>query len=181
VQATVLAELNSRLTASAAEIAQQAYAEIGREVNLGSPKQLQDVLFTELNMPKTRANKTGYSTDAQALADLQEQHPHPFLELLLKHRDATKIKQIIETLERGIGPDGRVHTSYEQTGSATGRVSSNDPNLQNIPIKSEIGREVRSAFTMGEGFGRRRSDRGVQLGGGPAPVRRCAHLPGRPR
>jgi DNA polymerase-1 len=103
-------------------------------------------------MPKTRANKTGYSTDAQALADLQEAHPHPFLELLLQHRDATKIRQIVETLQTAIGGDRRVHTTYEQTGSATGRISSNDPNLQNIPIKTEVGREVRSAFLSGEGF-----------------------------
>ena len=148
----VLSELNARLGAQAAEIAQRAYAEIGREVNLGSPKQLQEVLFDQLGMPKTRANKTGYSTDAQALADLQEQHPHPFLELLLQHRDATKIRQIVETLQTAIGADRRIHTTYEQTGSATGRISSNDPNLQNIPIKTEVGREVRSAFLAGDGF-----------------------------
>ncbi|CAN5530323.1 DNA polymerase I [soil metagenome] len=152
LDAGVLAELNSRLGAQAAEIAQRAYAEIGREVNLGSPKQLQEVLFEQLGMPKTRQNKTGFSTDAASLADLQEQHPHPFLELLLQHRDATKIRQIVETLEKGIGPDGRVHTSYEQTGSATGRISSNDPNMQNIPIKTEVGREVRSAFRPGADF-----------------------------
>ncbi|MFC5501644.1 DNA polymerase I [Lysinimonas soli] len=152
VSAPVLAELNSRLGTQAAEIARQAYAEIGREVNLGSPKQLQEVLFDQLGMPKTRQNKTGFSTDAASLADLQDQHPHPFLELLLQHRDATKIRQIVETLEKGIGADGRVHTTYEQTGSATGRISSNDPNLQNIPIKTEVGREVRSAFQPGEGF-----------------------------
>lgn len=152
VSGSVLAELNSRLGATAAEVAQQAYAEIGREVNLGSPKQLQEVLFDQLGMPKTRANKTGYSTDAGSLADLEESSPHPFLALLRQHRDTTKIRQIVETLEKGIGPDGRVHTTYEQTGSATGRVSSNDPNLQNIPIKTEVGREVRSAFVPGEGF-----------------------------
>jgi DNA polymerase-1 len=152
IDAAVLAELNSRLGGQAADIAQQAFSEIGREVNLGSPKQLQEVLFDQLGMPKTRQNKTGFSTDAASLADLQEQHPHPFLELLLKHRDATKIRQIVETLERGIGSDGRVHTTYEQTGSATGRISSNDPNLQNIPIKTEVGREVRSAFRPGQGF-----------------------------
>jgi DNA polymerase-1 len=152
VAADVLAELNSRLGTQAADIAQRAYAEIGREVNLGSPKQLQEVLFDQLGMPKTRQNKTGFSTDAASLADLQEQHPHPFLEMLLQHRDATKIRQIVETLERGVGTDGRVHTTYEQTGSATGRISSNDPNLQNIPIKTEVGREVRSAFIPGEGF-----------------------------
>ncbi|MDP9025933.1 MAG: DNA polymerase, partial [Actinomycetota bacterium] len=152
VDADVLAELNSRLGGQAAEIAQKAFAEIGREVNLGSPKQLQEVLFEQLGMPKTRQNKTGFSTDAASLTDLQELHPHPFLELLLQHRDATKIRQIVETLEKGIGADGRVHTTYEQTGSATGRISSNDPNLQNIPIKTEVGREVRSAFRPGEGF-----------------------------
>ncbi|TXK17571.1 DNA polymerase I [Homoserinibacter sp. GY 40078] len=152
VSRDVLAELDTRLGTRATEIAQQAYAEIGREVNLGSPKQLQEVLFDQLGMPKTRANKTGYSTDAQALADLQEQHPHPFLALLLQHRDATKIRQIVETLKTAIGSDERIHTSYEQTGSATGRISSNDPNLQNIPVKTEVGREVRSAFLAGEGF-----------------------------
>ena len=148
----VLGELSSRLGTQAADIAQKAYAEIGCEVNLGSPKQLQEVLFDQLGMPKTRANKTGYSTDAQALADLQEQHPHPFLEMLLAHRDATKIRQIIETLQHAVGSDSRIHTSYEQTASATGRISSNDPNLQNIPVKTEVGREVRSAFLAGEGF-----------------------------
>ncbi|MBX3196059.1 MAG: DNA polymerase I [Microbacteriaceae bacterium] len=152
VSAPVLGELNSRLGQEAAGIAAQAYAEIGREVNLGSPKQLQEVLFDQLGMPKTRANKTGYSTDAQSLADLEEQNPHPFLALLRQHRDATKIRQIVETLEKSIGPDGRIHTSYEQTGAATGRLSSNDPNLQNIPIKTEVGREVRSAFVAGDGF-----------------------------
>jgi DNA polymerase I len=147
-----LAGLNSRLGTQADEIARAAFAEIGREVNLGSPKQLQEVLFDQLGMPKTRQNKTGYSTDAAALTDLQEAHPHPFLELLLRHRDATKIKQIVETLESAIGADGRIRTTYEQTGSATGRISSNEPNLQNIPIKTEVGREVRAAFRSGEGF-----------------------------
>jgi DNA polymerase-1 len=152
VSAPVLAGMNERLGAQAAEIAAAAYAEIGTEINLGSPKQLQEVLFEQLGMPKTRSNKTGFSTDAQSLQDLQDLNPHPFLGLLLQHRDATKIRQIVETLQRGIGPDGRVHTTYEQTGSATGRVASNDPNLQNIPIKTEVGREVRTAFVPGEGF-----------------------------
>jgi len=152
VAAPVLAELNSRLGRETAEIAARAYAEIGREVNLGSPKQLQEVLFDQLGMPKTRANKTGFSTDAQSLADLEESNPHPFLAMLRQHRDATKIRQIVETLEKGVGSDGRIHTTYEQTGAATGRLSSNDPNLQNIPIKTEVGRQVRSAFVAGEGF-----------------------------
>ncbi len=152
VNAGVLARLNTSLGETAADLATRAYAEIGHEVNLGSPKQLQQVLFEELGMPKTRANKTGFSTDAASLADLQESAPHPFLDLLLQHRDATKLKQIIETLERGLGDDGRIHTTYDQTGTSTGRISSNDPNLQNIPVKTAIGREIRSALEHGPGF-----------------------------
>ncbi|WP_344756454.1 DNA polymerase I [Leifsonella bigeumensis] len=154
VDAGALEKLNKRLTERAAGIASNAYEVLGREVNLGSPKQLQQVLFEELGMPKTRATKTGYSTDAAALADLQEQlpEPHPFLDLLLQHRDATKLKQMIETLEREIGPDGRIHTTYGQVGTSTGRISSNDPNLQNIPVKTAEGREIRAAFQTGEGY-----------------------------
>jgi DNA polymerase-1 len=152
VNSDVLSQLNTSLTESLGELAQRAYAEIGHEVNLGSPKQLQQVLFEELAMPKTRANKTGFSTDAASLADLQDSAPHPFLDLLLQHRDASKLKQIIETLERGIADDGRIHTTYDQTGTSTGRISSNDPNLQNIPVKTPIGREIRSAFERGSRF-----------------------------
>jgi DNA polymerase-1 len=152
VNQEILARLSGELGAVGADLASRAYAEIGHEVNLGSPKQLQQVLFEELGMPKTRANKTGFSTDAASLTDLQEQAPHPFLDLLLQHRDATKLKQIVETLEKAVDTDGRVHTTYDQTGTSTGRISSNDPNLQNIPVKTSVGREIRSAFEKGEGF-----------------------------
>jgi DNA polymerase I len=152
VNRETLSGLTTELTASAADIAAKAFAEIGKEINLGSPKQLQEVLFEQLGMPKTRANKTGYSTDAAALADLQELAPHPFLGLVLEHRDATKLLQIISTVDKTIDATGRVHTTYEQTGSATGRISSNDPNLQNIPVKTATGRRIRSAFEKGEGF-----------------------------
>ena len=152
VDADELARMNAQLGETSADLASRAYAEIGREVNLGSPKQLQQVLFDELGMPKTRANKTGYSTDAASLTDLQEQNPHPFLGLLLQHRDASKLRQIVETLERSIAPDHRIHTRYEQTGTSTGRISSTDPNLQNIPIKTDVGREIRTAFVHGDGF-----------------------------
>jgi DNA polymerase-1 len=148
----VLTRLRGQLTDKANDFAAQSYAQIGHEINLGSPKQLQQVLFEELQMPKTRATKTGFSTDAASLADLQEKNPHPFLGLLLQHRDATKLKQIVETLERSVNGDGRIHTTYDQTGTSTGRISSNDPNLQNIPIRTEEGREIRSAFVSGEGF-----------------------------
>jgi DNA polymerase-1 len=152
VNQQILSRLSGELGAVGADLASRAYAEIGREVNLGSPKQLQQVLFEELNMPKTRANKTGYSTDAASLTDLQEQSPHPFLDLLLKHRDATKLKQIVETLEKAVDAGGRVHTTYDQTGTSTGRISSNDPNLQNLPVKTSVGREIRSAFEKGPQF-----------------------------
>ena len=147
-----LGALSTELGDRAAAIAQEAYAIIGREVNLGSPKQLQEVLFDQLGMPKTRSNKTGFSTDAAALADLQEQHPHPFLDLLLQHRDATKLRQMIESIDKSVAADGRVHTTYEQAGSATGRLASNDPNLQNVPIRTEEGRRIRAAFVAGDGY-----------------------------
>ncbi len=145
-----LAEQRAALTLRIDDLARRAYAEIGHEVNLGSPKQLQQVLFEELSMPKTRANKTGYSTDAAALADLRDKTEHPFLSLLLEHRDAAKLRQIIETLEKTVGDDGRIRTSYDQGGASTGRLSSTEPNLQNIPVKTEDGRRIRSAFRAGE-------------------------------
>ncbi|ROQ41005.1 DNA polymerase I [Frondihabitans sp. PhB188] len=144
-----LRALSARLGESAANIAAEAFEVIGREVNLGSPKQLQEVLFEQLDMPKTRSMKTGYSTDAGSLADLQDKHPHPFLGLLLKHRDATKLRQIIDTLDKAVDDGGRIHTTYDQTGTTTGRISSIDPNLQNIPVKTEVGHEIRAAFQHG--------------------------------
>ena len=147
-----LSAFSAELAARADDIATRAYAEIDREVNLGSPKQLQDVLFEQLQLPKTRKTKTGYSTDAAVLADLQESNPHPFLDLLLQHREATKLRQIIESLDVAIGPDGRAHTTYLQTGSQTGRLSSTDPNLQNIPIRNEESHRIRAAFEVGDGY-----------------------------
>ena len=148
----ILGGLTAELGAKAADAAAKAYAEIGREINLGSPKQLQEVLFDQLGMPKTRSNKTGFSTDAASLADLQEQAPHPFLDLLLQHRDATKLMQIITGIDKAVDPGGRVHTTYEQAGSSTGRIASNEPNLQNVPVKTEVGRRIRSAFESGSEF-----------------------------
>jgi DNA polymerase-1 len=152
VDALGLDALNTELSTRIHELADEAYSIVGHEFNLGSPKQLQDVLFGELGMTGTRRTKTGYSTDADSLSDLQAKSPHPFLDVLLQHRDAAKLKQIIETLQRGIGQDGRIHTTYVQTGTTTGRISSNDPNLQNIPIRAEEGRRIRGAFIAGEGY-----------------------------
>ncbi|MDR6141538.1 DNA polymerase-1 [Microbacterium foliorum] len=148
----VLSTFSGELATRAEGLAQEAFGIVGREFNLGSPKQLQEVLFDDLQLPKTRKTKTGYSTDAAVLADLQESHPHPFLGLLLQHREATKLRQIIESLDTAIQDDHRVHTTYVQTGSQTGRLSSTDPNLQNIPVRTEESRRIRSAFQVGEGY-----------------------------
>ena len=118
----------------------------GMKVNLGSPKQLQEVLFEHLDMPKTRKTKTGWSTDVDSLQDLLEQTQHPFLENLMAHRDATKLRQTVEGLRETVAPDGRIHTTYSQTVAATGRLSSLHPNLQNIPVRTEAGRRIREAF-----------------------------------
>ena len=132
--------------------ARSAYAEIGREVNLGSPKQLQVVLFEELGMPKTKRTKTGYTTDADALFALHVQTGHPFLTHLLRHRDVTKLKSTVDGLRKAVADDGRIHTNFQQTVAATGRLSSTDPNLQNIPVRTEEGRQIRTAFIPGAGF-----------------------------
>ncbi len=147
-----LTELERSFGATMADAAGQAYAVIGREVNLGSPKQLQEVLFDQLGMPHTKKIKTGWTTDAAALADLFERTEHPFLSHLLAHRDAVRLKQTVEGLLRSVAPDGRIHTTFQQTIAATGRLSSTDPNLQNIPIRTEEGRRIRKAFVVGEGF-----------------------------
>jgi DNA polymerase-1 len=132
--------------------ADDAYAAIGHEVNLGSPKQLQVVLFEELNMPKTKRTKTGYTTDADALAELYAKTNHPFLEALLRHRDASRLRVTVEGLLKSIASDGRIHTTFNQMIAATGRLSSTDPNLQNIPIRTDEGRRIREAFIVGPGY-----------------------------
>jgi DNA polymerase-1 len=144
--------LFERLSTEVATIAKSAYEIIGHEINLASPKQLQTVLFDELGMTGTKQVKTGFSTNAAALTELFEQTEHPFLARLLEHREVTKIRQIVETMLKSVGVDGRIHTNYVQTGTSTGRLSSENPNLQNIPIRSQRGREIRDAFIAGDGF-----------------------------
>ena len=131
---------------------QAAFAVVGREFNLGSPKQLQEVLFTELGLPKTKRIKTGYTTDSEALTSLLAQTEHPVLAHLLRHRDVAKLKSIVDTLIPMAGEDGRIHTTYNQMIAATGRLSSTDPNLQNIPIRTEEGRRIRQGFVVGTGY-----------------------------
>ena len=130
-----------------------AYAAIdGEQINLGSPKQLQVVLFETLGMPKTKRTKTGYTTDADALTDLFAKTEHPFLEALLRHRDTSRLRVTVEGLIKSVADDARIHTTYIQTIAATGRLSSTDPNLQNVPIRTEEGRRIREAFVVGQGF-----------------------------
>ncbi|WP_181273495.1 DNA polymerase I [Brevibacterium oceani] len=141
-----LSELIEEFTKQAEASAQEAYDAIGHEVNLGSPKQLQTVLFDELDMPKTKRTKTGYTTDADALAELFVKTEHPFLQHLQAYRDSTKLKQTVVGLLKTVADDGRIHTTYQQTVAATGRLSSLDPNLQNIPVRTESGRRIREIF-----------------------------------
>ncbi|GAA2641868.1 DNA polymerase I [Dactylosporangium fulvum] len=150
--ADYLSELESRFAAEVKAAAQNAYTVVGREFNLGSPKQLQEILFNELGLPKTKRIKTGYTTDADALGGLFAQTGHPLLEHLLRHRDQAKLKTTVDGLLKSISDDGRIHTTYFQTVAATGRLSSTDPNLQNIPIRTEEGRRIRRAFVVGDGF-----------------------------
>ncbi|HEX9088066.1 MAG TPA: DNA polymerase I [Arthrobacter sp.] len=129
-----------------------AFAAIGHEVNLGSPKQLQTVLFEELGLPKTKKIKSGYTTDAASLKNLLEKTGHEFLVQLMAHRESSKLRQMLESLKKSVTDDGRIHTTYAQNVAATGRISSNNPNLQNIPIRSEEGRRVRGIFVVSEGY-----------------------------
>jgi DNA polymerase-1 len=131
---------------------QGAYAVVGHEFNLGSPKQLQEVLFTELGLPKTKRIKTGYTTDSEALTNLLATTEHPVLAHLLHHRDVSKLKSIVDSLIPMADEDGRIHTTFNQTVAATGRLSSTDPNLQNIPIRTETGRRIREGFIVGRGY-----------------------------
>ncbi len=147
-----LAELERYFGGIVASEAADAYAAIGREVNLGSPKQLQEVLFDQLGMPKTKKIKSGWTTDAAALTDLYARTEHPFLQHLLAHRDAIRLRQTVEGLLRSVADDGRIHTTFMQTIAATGRLSSTDPNLQNIPIRTEDGRRIRRVFVVGSGY-----------------------------
>lgn len=122
------------------------------KLNLSSPKQLQKVLFEDFDLPKTKKTKTGYSTAAGELEKLAAQSNHPFLAHLMAHREYQKMKSTIDGLVEAIADDGRIHTTFNQKGSATGRLSSSDPNLQNIPVRTEAGRRIRGAFLVGEGY-----------------------------
>ncbi|MDO5742885.1 MAG: DNA polymerase I [Micrococcaceae bacterium] len=152
VDTAKLDELYEDFTATITQATAEAFDAIGHEVNLSSPKQLQVVLFEELDLPKTKKIKTGFTTDAESLADLLVKTGHPFLVALMAYRDATKLRQTVEGLRKAVATDGRIHTTYAQTVAATGRLSSLNPNLQNIPVRSEEGRRIREVFVVGEGY-----------------------------
>ncbi len=151
VDLELLGELQSNFGDQIRDAAEAAYAVIGKQINLGSPKQLQVVLFDELGMPKTKRTKTGYTTDADALQSLFDKTGHPFLQHLLAHRDVTRLKVTVDGLLNSVAVDGRIHTTFNQTIAATGRLSSTEPNLQNIPIRTDAGRQIRDAFVVGIG------------------------------
>ena len=143
----VLHEMSADMFRQMGDIESGIYQSVGHEVNLNSPAQLSDLLFKELGLPRTKRTKTGhYSTDANSLESLKG--IHPVVDQILEYRQVAKLKSTyVDALPEMVNPHtGRVHTSYNQTGSATGRISSSDPNLQNIPIRTELGRQVRRAF-----------------------------------
>ncbi len=126
----------------------EIYLDVGHEFNLGSPKQLEQILFFELNLPKGKRTKTGYSTDASVLEDLRP--AHPMIDKLLEWRVYTKLRSTyVDALPTLMAADGRLHTTFHQAVAATGRLSSSDPNLQNIPIRTPLGRRIRRAFVAG--------------------------------
>ena len=151
LDAGVLHEMSRDLKEQLEQIETELYGTIGHSVNINSPKQLSDLLFGELGLPKTRRTKSGYSTDANALESLKGMHP--VVDGILDYRQVSKLKSTYVDALPGMVNErtGRIHTSYHQTGSDTGRLSSSDPNLQNIPIRTELGRQVRRAFVADAG------------------------------
>ena len=149
LDAGALHEMSRDLNEQVKQLEVHIYDLVGHVININSPQQLSDLLFNELRLPRTKRTKTGYSTDANSLDALKGQHP--VIDRILEYRQLSKLKSTyVDALPQMINPlTGRLHTIYNQTGSATGRVSSSDPNLQNIPVRTELGRQVRKAFTAG--------------------------------
>jgi DNA polymerase-1 len=152
VEKKKLSELRSYFETEENLQIKKAYDSVGHEFNVASPKQLQSVLFEELALPKTKRIKTGYSTDAESLEWLFATTHHPVLEALLRVREVSKLKTTIEGLLTAVEVDNRIHTTFQQTITATGRLSSTEPNLQNIPIRTEEGRRIRDCFVAQEPY-----------------------------
>lgn len=147
-----LEAMEQQFAGAVQQAVKEAHATVGHEFNLGSPKQLQEVFFGELNLPKTKKTKTGYTTDADALAWLASQTDHELPVIMLRHREQARLRSTVEGLIKTIAGDGRIHTTFSQTVAATGRLSSTDPNLQNVPVRTDEGRAIRRGFVVGEGF-----------------------------
>ncbi|MFJ9828330.1 DNA polymerase I [Streptomyces sp. NPDC101160] len=147
-----LEALEQQFAGAVEQAVKEAHASVGHEFNLGSPKQLQEVFFGELNLPKTKKTKTGYTTDADALAWLAGQTEHELPVIMLRHREQARLRSTVEGLIKTVAADGRIHTTFSQTVAATGRLSSTDPNLQNVPVRTDEGRAIRHGFVVGEGF-----------------------------
>ncbi|MGW4422406.1 DNA polymerase I [Streptosporangium sp. NPDC004631] len=147
-----LSGLEAEFAAAVKQAVEAAHAAVGEQFNLGSPKQLQEILFVRLGLPKTKKTKTGYTTDADALAWLAVQTEHELPTIMLRHRDQAKLRTTVEGLIKEISDDGRIHTTFNQIVAATGRLSSEKPNLQNIPIRTAEGRRIRQGFVVGAGY-----------------------------
>ena len=147
-----LQQVEADYASEIADAQQSAHELAGREFNLGSPKQLQEILFGERGLPKTKKTKTGFTTDADALQWLAEVSDDPLPDVLLRWREVTKLRQTVAGLLPLTDANDRIHTTFQQTIAATGRLSSTDPNLQNIPIRTEEGRRIRAGFIVGEGY-----------------------------
>ena len=152
VDAETLRALDLEFASRIRTIEDAAYATAGDSFNLGSPKQLQEVLFVKRGLPKTKKTKTGYTTDADALQALFASTADPLLEQILEWREVSKLRQTVQGLLPQIESDGRIRTTFQQTVAATGRLASTDPNLQNIPVRTADGRRIRTAFVPGDGF-----------------------------
>ncbi len=145
-----LAAMREEFGATLAGLESRIYELVGHPFNIGSPKQLEQILFTELGLPATKRTRTGFSTDASVLDELREQHE--VIGLILEHRQVSKLKSTyVDALPTLVGADARLHTNYQQAVAATGRLSSTDPNLQNIPIRTALGRRIRRAFVAPAG------------------------------
>lgn len=153
VDTKALKKLEENFESDSAAAVKQAHASVGHEFNLGSPKQLQEILFEERGLPKTKKIKTGYTTDAESLQGLLAKFPDDeLLVALLRYREVSKLKQTVTGLLAAVSIDGRIHTSFNQMVAATGRLSSTEPNLQNIPIRTAEGFAIRGTFVVGDGF-----------------------------
>jgi DNA polymerase I len=150
IDRAALGQLSEEFGREIGRLEEEIFASVGHQFNLGSPKQLEQVLFYELNLPRGRRTKTGYSTDASVLEDLRP--AHPMVPMLLDWRLYTKLRSTyVDALPQLLDPNtGRLHTTFQQAVASTGRLSSTDPNLQNIPIRSDLGRRIRRAFVAGD-------------------------------